>query len=205
MLKVKLIAYAVVGLILALIVWKGLAFVYDSGFAAGEKAGYGSRQEEVQSIAKELSEVSKERDSYVSLYDRERLSSLLLGMEQSILVSRLQSSLEDMKDRLKKAQSTVQIREVIKYVPVEADRSCIVPNGFVLLHDWSTAPEDGAPPSPGSDVGEASGITLSQVAATVAANNAECHARGGVIEAWQTWYAESQRLIDKHNKELEKK
>ncbi|MFJ4288758.1 hypothetical protein ACIP1U_03055 [Cupriavidus sp. NPDC089707] len=61
------------------------------------------------------------------------------------------------------------IKEVPRYVPVQADAACTVPVGFVRLHD---AAATGAllDPDPGDADAAPSGIALSTVAATVAGN-----------------------------------
>ncbi|MDC6286775.1 hypothetical protein PP731_25660, partial [Ralstonia solanacearum] len=62
-----------------------------------------------------------------------------------------------------------------RYVPVQADASCVVPRGFVRLHDAAAA---GAVPDPGAGDADAapSGIALSAVAGTVADNYTDSHA-----------------------------
>ncbi|ASL74673.1 hypothetical protein DOT66_16665 [Ralstonia pseudosolanacearum] len=67
------------------------------------------------------------------------------------------------------------IKEIPRYVPVQADASCVVPRGFVRLHDSAAA---GAVPDPGAGDADAapSGVALSAVAGTVADNYTDSHA-----------------------------
>ncbi|QOK96348.1 hypothetical protein HF909_07815 [Ralstonia pseudosolanacearum] len=67
------------------------------------------------------------------------------------------------------------IKEIPRYVPIQADASCVVPRGFVRLHDGAAA---GAVPDPGAGDADAapSGVALSAVAATVADNYTDSHA-----------------------------
>ncbi len=67
------------------------------------------------------------------------------------------------------------IKEIPRYVPVQADASCVVPRGFVRLHDNAAA---GTVPDPGTGDADAapSGVALSSVAATVADNYTDSHA-----------------------------
>ena len=61
------------------------------------------------------------------------------------------------------------IKEVPRYVPAQADAGCVVPRGFVRLHDAAAA---GTVPDPdtGNADAAASGLALSAVASTVAGN-----------------------------------
>ncbi|MGD7330267.1 hypothetical protein, partial [Ralstonia pseudosolanacearum] len=61
------------------------------------------------------------------------------------------------------------IKEIPRYVPIQADASCVVPRGFVRLHDAAAAD---AVPDPGAGDADAapSGVALSAVAGTVADN-----------------------------------
>ncbi|WP_405124898.1 hypothetical protein [Ralstonia pseudosolanacearum] len=67
------------------------------------------------------------------------------------------------------------IKEIPRYVPVQADASCVVPRGFVRLHDGAAA---GAVPDPGAGDADAapSGVALSAVAGTVTANYTDSQA-----------------------------
>ncbi|PRF27766.1 hypothetical protein C6P98_02465 [Burkholderia multivorans] len=65
------------------------------------------------------------------------------------------------------------IKEVPVYVDREADRACVVPLGFVRVHDAAAA---NVPVGhPGSTDAAAAGVALSAVAATVAGNYTTCH------------------------------
>ncbi|MDB0511053.1 hypothetical protein [Ralstonia solanacearum] len=66
------------------------------------------------------------------------------------------------------------IKEIPRYVPIQADASCVVPLGFVRLHDAAagTVPD----PGPGDADAAPSGVALSTVAATVADNYTDSHA-----------------------------
>lgn len=67
------------------------------------------------------------------------------------------------------------IKEIPRYVPVQADASCVVPHGFVRLHD---AAATGTVPDPGTGDTDAapSGVALSSIAAAIADNYAGSHA-----------------------------
>lgn len=84
-------------------------------------------------------------------------------------------------------------REVIVKVPVyisgAGDRGCVVPVGFVRLHDLSTG-NAGLPdnPDPASQLYDApSGIALSTVGSTVAENYGVCREEMTRFEGLQDW------------------
>ncbi|APF85655.1 hypothetical protein HI806_02120 [Ralstonia solanacearum] len=71
------------------------------------------------------------------------------------------------------------IKEIPRYVPIQADASCVVPRGFVRLHDAAA----GAVPDPGAGDADAapSGVALSTVAGTVADNYTDSHANSAQL------------------------
>ena len=80
------------------------------------------------------------------------------------------------------------IKEVPVYVPVQADAACTINRGFVRLHDVAAA---GELPDPAGDAdAAASGIALSSVAGTVAANYQTCHENAEKLRALQAWVRE---------------
>ena len=80
------------------------------------------------------------------------------------------------------------IKEVPVYVPVQADAACSINRGFVRLHDAAAA---GELPEPARDAdAAATGIALSAVAGTVAANYQTCHENAEQLRALQTWVTE---------------
>ena len=76
------------------------------------------------------------------------------------------------------------IKEVPRYVPAQADAACVVPRGFVRLHDAAAA---GTVPDP--DTGDAdaaaSGLALSAVASTIAGNYTDSHANSEQLSTLQ--------------------
>lgn len=81
-------------------------------------------------------------------------------------------------------------REVVRYVPAAADAQCVVPVGFVRLHD---AAATGVLPDPADTAGQpadaASGVALSAVGATVVGNYGACREDREALKGWQAWYA----------------
>ncbi|MGO4704071.1 hypothetical protein [Dyella sp. 2RAB6] len=82
-----------------------------------------------------------------------------------------------------KGQSILQ--KVPVYVPASADAACVVPAGFVRLHDAAAA--SAMPDRPGAANAQASGVALSAVAGTVVDNYTTCHAIAEQLIALQDW------------------
>nr|WP_217442977.1 hypothetical protein [Burkholderia diffusa] len=82
------------------------------------------------------------------------------------------------------------IKEVPIYVDREADRACVVPLGFVRVHDGAAAnvPVGG----PGNADAAPSGVALSAVAATVAGNYTTCHENAEQLIALQARVRDSE-------------
>jgi hypothetical protein len=182
-------------IVLALVVgsvWWTYNWVYDRGAA--------SRNEEVRLL-------KVDRDKYKGLYEaavqtqknqeaahKEALSQLKTEQEAVLkdLTLRLDHS-------LKRTRQLEKLREQVPlFVTPAADARCVVPRGFALLHDHSArtgealAAEGPAVPGGGRpDVDAASGVALSALTDTLLHNYGECHQRGAVIDAWQTWYSKN--------------
>ncbi|KVP62189.1 hypothetical protein [Burkholderia ubonensis] len=75
------------------------------------------------------------------------------------------------------------IKEVPVYVDREADRACVVPVGFVRVHDAAVANVPVG--DPGHTDAAPSGVALSAVAATVAGNYTTCHENAEQLIALQ--------------------
>ena len=88
------------------------------------------------------------------------------------------------RERVIRLKGDTIIKEVPRYVSVQADAACVVPRGFVRVHDASAA---GAVPDPdtGDADASASGITLSAVTSTVASNYTDSHANSEQLNTLQ--------------------
>lgn len=99
-------------------------------------------------------------------------------------------------DRVKvvREKGDVIIKEVPVYVSPEADAACVLPRGFVRLHDAAAA---GVVPDPARDAdATAAGITLSAVAGTVADNYTRCHENAEQLIALQEWVREMKKAAE---------
>ncbi|HDR9511835.1 hypothetical protein C5615_36430 [Burkholderia cepacia] len=75
------------------------------------------------------------------------------------------------------------IKKVPVYVDREADRACVVPVGFVRVHDGAVANVPVG--DPGNADAAPSGVALSAVATTVAGNYTTCHENAEQLIALQ--------------------
>ncbi|WP_426394276.1 hypothetical protein ACN9M1_10870 [Ralstonia sp. R-29] len=88
------------------------------------------------------------------------------------------------RERVIRLKGDTIIKEVPRYVPAQADAACVVPRGFVRLHDAAaagTVPDSGA----GDVDAAASGIALSAVASTVTGNYTDSHANSEQLSTLQ--------------------
>ena len=85
------------------------------------------------------------------------------------------------------------IKEVPVYVPAQADAACTINRGFVRLHDAAAAGE--LPQTTGDADAPASGIALSAIATTVAANYQTCHENAEQLKALQAWEVKKQKIM----------
>ncbi|WKZ83939.1 hypothetical protein N5B55_09070 [Ralstonia pickettii] len=88
------------------------------------------------------------------------------------------------RERVIRVKGDTIIKEVPRYVPAQADAACVVPRGFVRLHDAAAA---GTVPNPDTGNADAapSGVALSTVAGTVAANYTVCHVDAARLSSLQ--------------------
>lgn len=88
------------------------------------------------------------------------------------------------RERVIRLKGETIVKEVPRYVPIQADAACVVPRGFVRLHDAAAA---GAVPDPDTGDSDAapSGVALSAVAGTVAGNYTDSHANSEQLKTLQ--------------------
>lgn len=87
------------------------------------------------------------------------------------------------------------IKEVPVYVTAKSDNQCVIPTGFVLIHN--TAASNGDLPRTTGDTNEkASGVALSTVAETVTVNYKQYHETIQQLLALQEWVKQQQKLLN---------
>lgn len=89
------------------------------------------------------------------------------------------------------------VKEVPKYVTVQADAKCVVPAGFVSLHDSAASGTPSLPVGAGRSLDAPSGVELSAVAETLVTNYGTAYQWRAEAEGWRRWYAEQKAEWDK--------
>jgi len=87
------------------------------------------------------------------------------------------------------------VKEIPKFVTATADGQCVIPNGFVLLHDSASRNE--VPDSTRSVDEGASSVKLSGVATTVSENYNLYHQVSQQLKSLQEWVKEQQSIYNK--------
>jgi len=97
-------------------------------------------------------------------------------------------------DRIKvvREKGDTIIKEVPTYVTPEADARCVIPRGFVRLHDAAAANK--IPDPAGTSDAAASGIALSTAAGTIANNYERCAENSEQLIALQSWIVEMKNV-----------
>ena len=144
------------------------------------------RQEWVKKEEKRLKEEKAKQE-------REERAAATAKTEQAQVVKDLEKKIEEA--LAKPAKIKVITKEVVKYVTKKADDQCVLTAGFEWMHN--AALDSTLAGSPPGNVDEETSLKASEVAATVAENNAEAVARGELIEAWQEWYVRNKAIYEK--------
>jgi hypothetical protein len=87
------------------------------------------------------------------------------------------------------------IKEIPKYIDANADGQCVIPNGFILLHDSASRNE--VPDSTRGIDGGASSVKLSGVAETVSTNYTTYYKVAEQLKSLQEWVKEQQSIYNK--------
>ena len=118
---------------------------------------------------------------------KQSLTVATVEKEQAEATVRVVTEYVDRVKIVRQAGETI-IKEVPVYVPAQADAACVVPRGFVRLHD---AAAQGVVPEPaGNSDAAPAGIALSAVAGTVAENYTACRENAEQLIALQSWILE---------------
>lgn len=113
------------------------------------------------------------------------------------IAQRAQKALSDRQVQIQTVTRTL-IEKVPTYVTAKADAGCVVPVGFVRLHD---AAASGSPASlssaSGGPVEAPSGVALSAVTGTIAWNYGEALQWRAEAQSWRDWYVREKALWDR--------
>lgn len=191
------IAYLVGAVLLSFVLYKGYNWIYDRG--------HDSRNGEVAQLEKDRKEAVDQYTLYKGQYDNwiantKKAQEQYLKEQLADLAAR-QARLEQAEKDARNKPTT--IKEVIKYVPAQVDATYRLPVGLVRLYgETLQGPATGnsyaeLPRGLGLNVGDASGLAVSEFGRITAVNNAECVVRGKVIAEWQSWYVTNKAAFKK--------
>lgn len=169
----------------------------------GRSDGVHSRDKEVATLTTERNDlqavVGSLRETVKNQHEANDKALAQLKEDNKKLLSTISGKLDASEAKARKLREALDAQTTI-YVTPKADAQCIVPNGFVRLHDLPIEARPSAPTSSESftipsgrseDVDSPSGIALSEVGRTVAYNYTTCEQRKAIIESWQSWYTGS--------------
>lgn len=176
-------------------------FIYDRGIAHQTKVMQPQIDAAVKAASDAVASEAAYRGEYNNWMTNSKKAKDQFIAEQGKLIDDLQRDLKAERDR--KAETEVRIREIVKYIPAEVDGSVILPLGAVRLYAdalQGKAANDAAlgPISfgPAGNVGQPSGVTLSQFVSTASENAAQCVQDRAVLRSWQTWYPKVKAAYD---------
>jgi hypothetical protein len=191
---------------LAAIIW-GSVKVYNFIFTRGENHQISILQPKLDAVTKERDTALADFKAYKDEYDEwMALSSRAKDQfikEQAAQIDALTADLNAARVKAD-AQQKIIIHEIPKYIPADVDNSTILPIGAVRL--YADALQDGAandaalgPISFGSagNVGEPSGVTLSQFIEIASSNAVQCVRDRATLKSWQTWYPQSKASYER--------
>jgi hypothetical protein len=98
-------------------------------------------------------------------------------------------------DRIVKEKGDAILKEIPKFISKDADAKCVVPNGFVVLHDSASVNE--VPDSARSADEGASKVKISGIAETVTQNYTTYYQISEQLKALQDWVKEQQSIYNK--------
>lgn len=102
----------------------------------------------------------------------------------------------------KEVQVITKTQVVTKYITKKSDDACVVPVGFVRIHDSGVAATPIAPSN--EDLGANSGLKLSEVGEVVRGNYLEYNVLANSHRLLQDWVKESKRIHDAAQKDTHK-
>ena len=133
------------------------------------------------------------QDQWDAATSKQALQVATVEKEQAEATVRVVTEYVDRVKVVRQVGETI-IKEVPVYVPAQADAACLVPRGFVRLHD---AAAEGVVPEPaGNSDAAPAGVALSAVAGTVAENYTACRANAEQLSALQSWILDMKESAD---------
>lgn len=160
-----------------------IAFAAVAAFGLGFTGGYTfawSRQEAVIQTMK--ADEAKRREAAVA-------AALKADRAAQAVSAAVDKGAVEAQERIRTVYRTIT-KKVTVYVTAKSDTACVVPRGFVELHDAAAAGRPLPVPAAPGDLDDPSGVPLSSVAGTTAENYGVCHETAGRLNALQSWIRE---------------
>jgi len=168
----------------ALVGWKGYALVAAVCLTVGAGSGYKVR--DVMAQADSAKAAKAEVRTVERVVYRERAAADVTQAAGEKAATR--------QAEIRYVTRTI-VEKVPEYVTAEADRTCILPVGFVRLHDAAAAGEGDALSEPTGQSNDApSGVACSAAAATIAGNYGDYAAVSAQLTDLQSWIREQHAL-----------
>jgi len=168
----------------ALAGWKGYAVVAAVCLAVGAGSGYKVR--DVMAQADSAKAAKAEVRTVERVVYRERAA--------ADVTQRIGEQAATRQAEIRYVTRTI-VEKVPEYVTAEADRTCVLPVGFVRLHDAAAAGQGDALPEPAGQSNDApSGVACSAAAETIVGNYGDYNAVAAQLTDLQSWVREQQAL-----------
>jgi len=168
----------------ALAGWKGYAVVAAVCLAVGAGSGYKVR--DVMAQADSAKAAKAEVRTVERVVYRERAA--------ADVTERIGTQAAARQAEIRYVTRTL-VEKVPEYVTAEADRTCVLPVGFVRLHDAAAAGQGDALPEPAGQSNDApSGVACSAAAETIVGNYGDYAAVAAQLTDLQSWVREQQAL-----------
>ena len=136
----------------------------------------------------------REKAAQAARLERARKDVVKREAKAETISSAAHTGLDREKARIQTRTVTL-IREVPTYVSPAADRLCVVPVGFVRLHDAAASPSE-LPAAAGGSLDAPAGIDLSAVASVVAENYGTAYSWRAEALTWRQWYRDQKAAWD---------
>jgi hypothetical protein len=178
-----------------------LAFLVSNAVTGFTAHHYGAKNQKNADIAAQMKAKSDAAEEKRQLEERIVKLNDATGAEIKGLQAQLQTALNTIR-----VKTVTLIREVPTYVSPLADSRCVVPVGFVRLHDDAVG---GAVPNPapaaagavGGLVDEPSGVALSAIGSVVAENYGYAHELEQQVNGWRAHWASVEKWYDQLRRE----
>lgn len=188
------IRYVLPVLVVLGLIWYGLNWVYTKGSDAKEaqlRPGITKLEKDVETANNAVAAAVLTAKGQAAAH----ATALQVQHDAYVqLLARMQVRLDKSETNAKKLKEQIDAKTPTLVTPV-ADAACVVPRGFVRLHNLAAAFDPNVSPegpdlSPGQqgDVDAPSGFALSVVGKTVAKNYVTCQQDREKLRLWQDWY-----------------